>query len=261
MREMTMERDARRSRASAHRLERNTVVGVDLLVAGGVLSGLGFSLAQSVPIAALGFALMVIGALVFLVVPEQVPQDALRALLKDSMRNVEMILEESALKNRAYFVRRGDGDILAFVPTSTSAGPFTASDIGGLGSGPRRFLVDREGMRGVLLVPPGNEIVRLSGVEVGTDLEEALRSVLVEQSDLAAAVLAVEEEGGRVAKIQISRPRLASGSPYFRGSLGSPVSCVACCVTAAVKGAPVRAVEEMYDPGLVRLTLRTLEAQ
>lgn len=243
------------------RLERNTVIGVDLLVAGGLLGGLGFLLAQSVPIAALGFALMVIGALVVLVVPEPVPQDALRALLKDSMRNVEMILEESSLKNRAYFVCLGDGDVLAFVPASTSAEPKIVSGLRRLRSGPRRFIVDSDGMRGLLLVPPGNEVVKLAGVEAGTDLEEALRSVLVEQSDLAVAVLAVEEEEGKVAKIQISKPRLVSESPYFRGSLGSPVSCVACCVAATVKGAPVRAIEEMCDPGFVRLTLRTLEGE
>jgi hypothetical protein len=104
-------------------------------------------------------------------------------------------------------------------------------------------------------IPPGNEIVKLAKVEKGTDLEEALRSTLVEFSDLARGVLAVEEDGGHVSKIQITKPQLGSDSPYFNDTLGTPVSCVAGCVAAVVKGMPVRIRDERYDPGFIRLTL------
>ena len=241
-------------------MDRNTLVGTDFLVMGAAISSLGFLLAQSVPIASFGFALLVIGALLLLVVPEPVPHDAFEALLKDSIRNVEMILEESALKNKAYFIRTADGEVRAFVPVSKGEPFLGASDLKEIEAAPRRLIVDHDGVKGLLLVPPGNEVVRLAGIEAGTALEDALRSVLVDRSDLAGGVLAVEEEGGRLAKVQISRPRLSSGSPYFRDSLGSPVSCVACCVAAAAKGTPVRLVEERFDPAFIRLTLRTLEA-
>jgi hypothetical protein len=240
-------------------LERNTVVGVDLLIMGVMIAALGFLLAQSVPIASFGFALLIIGALVIMIVPEPVPQDAFKALLKDSVRNVEMILEESALRNKAYFIHMEDGEVRAFVPMSASEDSTSASGLLELQKAPRRFVVNHKGMRGLLVVPPGNEIVRLAKVEKGTDLEDALRSVLVDYSDLAGGVLATEEEGGRVAKIQISRPSLSSDSPYFRDSLGSPVSCVASCVAAVAKGGPVRLVEERYDPAFIRLTLHALE--
>jgi hypothetical protein len=105
------------------------------------------------------------------------------------------------------------------------------------------------------LIPPGNELVRLARVEKGADLEEALRLALVEFADLARGVLAVEEDGGRVAKIQITKPQLGSDSPYFNDALGTPVSCVASCATAIAKGASVRIREERYDPGFIRLTL------
>jgi hypothetical protein len=120
---------------------------------------------------------------------------------------------------------------------------------------PRRFIIDRKGVKGLLLIPPGNEIVRLAKVEKRADLEEALRATLVEFSDLARGVLEIEEDGGKVAKVQITKPQLSSESPYFNDSLGSPVSCVASCVAAAVKGVPVRILDERYDPGFIRLTL------
>ncbi len=94
-------------------------------------------------------------------------------------------------------------------------------------------------------------------MEKGADLEEALRATLVEYSDLARGVLAIEEDGGKVAKLQITKPQLSSDSPYFNDVLGTPVSCVAGCVAAAVRGSPVRIREERYDTGFIRLTLES----
>ena len=239
-------------------MERNTLVGVDFLLMGFVISALGFFLADSVPIASFGFALAVIGALILLVVPEAVPQDALKALLKDAVRNVEIILEEAGLRNRAYFMQMEDGELRALVPLSTAGSNQSAPKPAELDKEPRRFVVNQNGVRGLLLIPPGNEIVRLAKVEKGADLEEALRMTLVEFSDIARGVLAVEEDGGKVAKIQITKPQLGSDSPYFNDALGTPVSCVAACATAVVKGVPVRVREERYDPGFIRLTLETI---
>jgi len=236
-------------------LERNTLVGVDFLLMGFIISALGFFLADSVPIASFGFALAVIGALVLLIVPEAVPQDALKALLKDAVRNVEIILEEAGLRNPAYFMQMEDGELRALVPLSARGATEEAPTPAEIDRSPRRFIVNQRGIRGLLLIPPGNELVRLAKVEKGADLEEALRSTLVEFSDLAQGVLALEEDGGRVAKIQITKPKLSSDSPYFNDALGTPVSCVAACTVAVAKGASVRISDERYDPGFIRLTL------
>jgi hypothetical protein len=240
-------------------LDRNTLIGLDFLVMGFIISGLGFILARTVTIASFGFALAIIGALIVLIVPEPVPEDALKALLSDSVRNIEIILEESGLRNKAYFMQMEDGEIRALIPLSLADGGVKALDLAEVIRAPKRFIVNgRGGIRGLLMIPPGNEIVRLSKVQRGADLEEALRSTLVEHTDLARGVLAVEEDGGRVAKVQISKPQLNSDSPYFNDSLGSPVSCVASCVAAAVKGVPIRIREERYDPGFIRLTLEAV---
>ena len=238
-------------------MERNTLVGVDFLLMGFVISGLGFFLADSIPIASFGLALAVIGALILLVVPESVPEDALRALLKDAVRNVEIILEEAGLRNRAYFMQMENGEVRALVPLSPPGSGNTPPSPAEVDRVPRRFIFNQNGVTGLLIVPPGNEIVRLAKVEKGADLEEALRQTLVEFSDLARGVLALEEEGGKLAKIQITKPQLKSDSPYFNDALGTPVSCVAACAAAVVKGAPVRISEERYDPEFIRLTLES----
>lgn len=224
---------------------------------GVIITALGFFLADSVPIASFGFALAVIGALILLVVPEAVPQDALKALLKDAVRNVEIVLEEAGLRNRAYFMQMEDGELRALVPLAAPGSGRLLPEQAELDRAPRKFVINLKGVRGLLLVPPGNEIVRLAKVEKGADLEEALRLVLVEFSDLARGVLAVEEDGGRVAKIQITKPQLSSESPYFNDALGTPVSCVAACAAVMAWGVPVRMKEERYDPGFIRLTLES----
>ena len=237
-------------------MERNTLVGVDFLLMGFIISALGFFLADDVPIASFGFALVIIGALVLLIVPESVPQDAMKSLLKDAVRNVEIILEETGLRNRAYFTQM-DGEVRAFIPLTGTDGKSTSPRFTELENAPRRFIVNLKAMRGLLVIPPGNEIVRLAKVEKGADLEEALRSTLVEYSDLARSVIAIEENGGSTMKIQMTKPQLGSDCPYFNDALGTPVSCVAGCVAAVVKGTPVRIVEERYDPGFIRLTLES----
>jgi hypothetical protein len=245
-------------------VDRNTIVGIDFLVVGFVVAGLGYILAQSVPIAAFGFAVAVIGALLVLLVPDPVPQDAYRALLSDSIRNLEIILEESDLHERAYFIQMEDGEIRALIPLSTleaatGGESITSATLRELDKAPKRFIVDYHGLRGLMLIPPGAQIVKLAKVERGGDLEDSLRSVLVEFSDLAGSVLAVEEEGSKLARIQIAKPKLTSESPFYNNCLGSPVSSIAGCVATVVKGGPVRILEEKYDPALVRLTLEMVQ--
>jgi hypothetical protein len=124
---------------------------------------------------------------------------------------------------------------------------------------PLHFVVDYKGLKGMLLIPPGNEIVKLAKVERGTDLEEALRSTLVDYADLAEGVLAIEDPSEKMIRIRITRPHLNLESPYFNNSLGNPVSCVAACVVAVAKGMPVRLVEEKYHPDSIQLTLEPVQ--
>jgi hypothetical protein len=238
-------------------LERNTVVGVDFLVVGGIVAGLGYVLAQSVPIAAFGFAVLVIGALILLIVPEAVPQDAYRAMLSDAIRNVEIILEESGLRERAYFMQMDDGEVRALIPLTGTT--LTSTEISELQKSPRRFVVNHKGILGLMLIPPGNQVVMLAKVEKGADLEESLRAALVDASDLASSVISVEEAESRTIKVQISKPKITSESPYFNECLGTPVSSMACCVATVAKGQPVRILDEKYDPALVRLTMEVVQ--
>jgi hypothetical protein len=246
-------------------VEKNVVTGIAFMITGtalmvimAIVSSLGYEVAKSVPIASFGAAVAIIGALIFLLVPEPVPQDAYKALLNDAVRNVAIILEERAAHERAYFFQTEDGEIRAFIPITQSgerANELSLPALLRLGKAPVRIVVDFGDLRGLSLIPPGAQLVKLARVEKGASLEEAVRSVLVEFSDLASSVLVLEEEGSKVMKIQIGKPTVTWDSPSVSNCLGSSVSCIAGCVAAVVKGQPVRIVEERFESDMVSLSL------
>jgi hypothetical protein len=251
-------------------IERNTIVGIDFLIVGFVLAALGYVLAQSIPIAAIGIDVAILGALILLIVPESVPKDSYKALLEDSIANIEIILEESSLNEKAYFIRSNQKEIRAFIPAvidieRTSRSHSSTSQlelVESLSKSPPRFVTRYGNQVGLLLVPPGNEICRLSKVQEGDDLEDSLRSAIVSFSDLASSVMAVEskdEEGRSFVKINISNPRLFGEFPSFNKCLGSPLSCIASCVAVATKGKAVRLVDEKVEGDLIHTTLEIIE--
>jgi hypothetical protein len=234
-------------------VERNTVAGMDLLIVGGIVSVLGYVLASSVPVVAFGLAVAVIGALTLLIVSEPVPQDIYRAMLSDAIRNIEIVLEEAGLRERAYFMQMEDGEVRALVPLSGTT--LSSASISDLEKSPRHLVVNHKGVLGLMIIPPGNQIVNLARIERGADVEESLKVVLERSSGLAGSVLVVEDkQAGRIS-VQISGPRIASESPYFNFCLGTPVSSIASSVVAVARGQPVRIADEKSDPALVRLTL------
>ena len=134
-------------------MERDTLVGVDFLLMGFIISSLGFFLADDIPIASFGFALAVIGVLILLIVPEPVPQDAMKSPLKDAVRKVETILEETGFRNRAAFTQM-EGEVRAFIPLAGPDGKPTAPQFAELDKSPRCFVISLKGMRGLLVIPP-----------------------------------------------------------------------------------------------------------
>ena len=245
-------------------------MGVDLLVAGSLLAGLGYVLAQSIPIAALGADVMILGALVLLIVPDPIPQDSYKALLKDSIANVEIILEESRLEERAYFVPTVDGEVRAFIPAVHSSEPLEnvqasrsslTALIQSVSKSPGQFIAKHGSEMGLVLIPPGNSLVALSKIRVGEGLEDALSSSLVNFSDFASSITLVEEREAKsdMIKIMIAKPTLSSNLPFFQSCLGTPVSCIVSCVVAVAKGKPVRIQEERIEKGYIRLTLQVIE--
>jgi hypothetical protein len=272
--------------------DRTSNIGLVFLLTGVVVAAAGYLVVQSIPIAGFGFALSALGALALFLASEVVPQDAYRALLDDSIANIEIVLEESQLQQRAVFIP-SSGAVRAVIPVLTANGQrmrstpqneleesifdessFARSLQQIVRDGSRKFIANYENLQGLVLVPPGNEIVKLSKISSGTqeDLEEALQRALISFTDLARSVLVIgttkdTASGDRtyqnnVLKVQIRGARVFSESPFFNQCFGSPVSCVATCVACFVLKAPVKILDErIFDPTNISLTLEILESE
>ena len=242
-------------------MERNTIVGIDFLIVGIAVFSLARVLDQSVSISALGFAISIIGALVLLVVPESIPKDAYKALLNDSIANIETILRESKIQARAYTVVGKDGKIRAFIPIDPDSSNLKPVDYGNLiqsmNRSADRLIVNYGGLHGLVLIHPGNELVRVAKVEERESIEVALRKVIITLSNLATSLSAIED--GKIIRVDVKNPRLSFDFPRFEMCLGLPLSSVIAGVVAKVKGMPVMILDEKLDRSLLRLSLEILE--
>ena len=223
----------------------------------------GSFLARSVPIAAFGFAIAMIGSVILLVVPGPVSEDAYKAFLNDATKNIEVLIEELGLGERAYFFQTERGEIRAFIPVSGASKEATVNwpppySLPLVGMESNHLVVDNGNQKGLLLIPPGAQLVKLARLEKGEDLEMALRSVLVESSAIASSVLAIEEKESKTIRVKIGKPAITWESSSLRQCLGSPSSCVASCVAAVVKGGAIRILDEKLDSTRVLLSLEMI---
>lgn len=242
-------------------MERNTVVGIDFLIVGIVVATAAYVWTQSVPIVALGFAISIIGALLLLVVSEPIPRDAYNALLNDSIANIELILSESNIKERAYTVAGDDGKIRAFIPlreASSSVELVDSRSFQRLRSSPQTFISSDENLKGLVMIQPGNDLVRVAKIHEKEDVAEALREVLVTFSGLASSV-SVAREGDSV-RVEVKNPKISYNFPHFNECLGTAVASIVSCVVAKTEERPVRMVDERIDRSILHISLEIMKA-
>ena len=252
--------------------DRNTVVGVDFVAAGAVIAALGYALARNIPIAALGFSLATVGAVILLTVPEPVPRDVLQMMLGDAVRNLDALLADAGLREKAYYLVAGE-DVKAFVPLNpeggAAAGPPSPDGWGDaeklleharliqsqLSSKQVNMVAELGGVKGLVFTPPVNQLVKLAKIAVGDDVEEAVRTVVVEQSGLGSSVLVAEDPGRSLVRVQIKTPAVEAQAPSLERCLGSVAASAAACAVAKARGGPVVFWEELGDKALTRVTL------
>lgn len=221
-------------------MEGRTLAGVCLLAFGAASAAAGRVAGSFLP-TSFGLAVAVVGAMALQVGGGTTGGDVYPALIGESVRSAGALLEGSALSGRATFMNTADGELRAFVP---------ASGLGGL--------EEYRGQTGLMLVPPGAQLVVLAGVQEGSGFEEALEGVLTD-SHLASSVLAVEAGAGTFrARIRGLAP--LEESKAVNDSLGSPFACIAACVAARVKGQPVRIVEEASRPSEITVSVEVVQS-
>jgi len=208
---------------------------------------------SSVPLTALGLACVILGATIVLTPSSPVPKRAILAMVEGSCVNVEALLEECNVMEKAFYLPPREGRVYVFVPLRSNP---HLPDAGEVMRAPMRVITEVHGTPGLLIFPPGSELIRLSELSSGSGLEDALRHVLVDFVEAVESVRAVGE-GDKVV-VDLVKPRLRTDSPRFRRALGSLVTSIAGCVLASCLEVPVVFDEEQADGERVRVVFRVI---
>jgi len=230
-------------------------VGFGLAMAffGAPFTAFSYWVLSSVPLTALGLACIILGATVVLTPSSPIPKRAIRAMVEGSCVNVEALLEEFNTTGKAFYLPPKEGRVYVFVPLRSNP---HLLDAGKAMKAPVRVITRAGGRPGLLVFPPGSELIRLSGLSYGSGLEDALRHVLVDFVEAVESVKAVREDD-RVF-IDLEKPRVGTDFPRYRRVLGSLTTSIAGCVVASCLEMPVLFEEEQADEKRVRAIFRVL---
>lgn len=207
----------------------------------------------SVPLTSLGLACVILGATIVLTPSSPVPKQAIRAMVEGSCVNVEALLEEFNATEKAFYLPPKEGRVYVFVPLGSNPHLPDASEAM---RAPMRVITKVGGSPGLLVFPPGSELIKLSGLSSGSGLEDALRHVLVDFVEAAESVKAVRE--GDMVVVDLVKPRLRTDFPRFGRVLGSLVTSIAGCVLASCLEVPVVFDEEEADERRIRVIFRVV---
>jgi hypothetical protein len=225
--------------------------GLALAASGAILAFFAYFIALNVPLTALGLACTILGLSIAFTPSTPVPKLAVKAMLEGSCLNLEALLEEFNVEGKAVYMPPRDERVFAFIPISSNPiqiGPEEAA------KAPLRVLTTAGGKPGLIVFPPGSEIVRLAGVAEGLTAEEALNLTLIEFLEGADAVKAVAK-GDRVI-VEIANPKVSSELPRVTRCLGSLAISVAGCTLAKSLGRPMAFLEEADEGGKVKASFR-----
>lgn len=216
--------------------------GLALTPSGAILAYFSHFIASNVPLTALGLACVILGSSIALTPSSPIPRLAVKAMLEGASLNLEALLEEFNVDEKAVYMPPRDDRVFAFIPLSSNPASMEAEEAA---KAPLRVLTSVGGKLGLMVFPPGSEVTKLAGVTLGLSVEEAVNLALVEFLEGADSVKAVKE--GDKITVEIVNPIIEIELPRVKRSLGSlPVSLAGCALAQSV-GRPIVFSKETAD--------------
>lgn len=211
-------------------------MGIGFISFGVLFAAYSYLIFLSVPLTALGLSTIILGATLLLVPSNPAPAHQIRAMVEASLVNIEALLEEFDVMGEAVYLP-SDERVSAFIPIEE--GMESTIDTERI---PVRVLTESNGVPGVLIFPPGSELVRLALLPEDILLEDALNAVLVDFAEIVNSVKAVSETDQVL--VELVSPKVGSDYDRVNHSLGSLAVSVSGCIIAYITGKPVFFVRE-----------------
>ncbi|MCK4222004.1 MAG: hypothetical protein KAX25_03960 [Dehalococcoidia bacterium] len=244
---------------------RYSELGLGLLLAGTCLSPTAYLLLRSIPLIALGIALVILGAICLALgrTRPRIPPELSSLLMETGLENLNSLLEELGLKAKGIYLPSSltGGKPRAIIPLHSNPHypdmrqPVEQRLIVSCGPDPDDV--------GIMVTTPGSSVVCTLETKPGPSSDEvaaALSTALLGTFDLASGVkvsLADEQ-----ALVTVSRPRLAEDrNSWATRSLGSPTASIVASVLAEALDRPVVVQSEKLTRRENVIELEVLHAQ
>lgn len=247
-------------------MNRLNALGLGLIVAGVIFAPFCYLVIYSIPLTMLGTASAIIGIVMLLTPHHLVPHQVVKALITGSTNNIEAILEEFNANHKAIYLPPREGRIYTYIPLLINPTVPTSREIE---KAPRRVITHINGSPGLIIYPPGSEVVKLAGLSEASDPQSALYNiesnlsyVLLDFTELVSGVKVnilkaqfiepdkeSETEFKKALKsarinLELKGVKIQSETPRFTRILGSLPLSIAACVVATATQRPVKILSE-----------------
>jgi hypothetical protein len=167
-------------------------------------------------------------------------------MMEEACVNIDALLEQfNAVEKCIYLPPRG-GRVYAYVPLGKPPSEGLIALIMDL---PVKVITEVSGEPGLMVYPPGSEVVRLSSLEEGGNIEDALSYVLVDFVEAVESLKAVQISDKVV--VQMRGIRLTTEFSHYKKVFGSQPTSLVGCVLSYVLGRPVSFLDEKTSGSLV----------
>jgi len=221
-----------------------------LASSGAALTLYSYFIIQVVPFTALGISCIILGFTIISLPRHTGGGPGMRAMLQGASRGVEALLEQYNVEKATYLPPVEGGEVFAYVPLTPDIGAVSLSEM-------RRApkALSGNGQRAMLVYPVGSELGKILEFQDGLSLEERLKYILIESTEICSRVM-VEETGNAIV-VGMEGANVDVQGQKYRRSLGSLPSSIAACVIAALHDKPVTLLEErkMGDRLIARFQL------
>jgi hypothetical protein len=214
-------------------MDRYQYLGISLIGFSIPTAAYSYLVLTSIPLTAFGLSTLILGIALLQIPSSPIPAQHIRAMLSAAYLNIEALLEEYDVNGKGIYFPQ-DERINIFIPKQetpeiTSFNP---------GSIKNRVLTSIDNVEGLLIFPPGSELVRLADLSEEINLEDALYTVLVDLIESVDGVKSIEEYDKIL--IQLTKPKEEPRLDRVENSLGALSISIAGCTIAKILDKPVR---------------------
>lgn len=226
--------------------------GIALAVFGTTFSIFSHLILQIVPLTALGIAIIILGTTIAITTPQPLPKETIQLLINNAIQNIEALLEEFTTIEKAIYIPKEERTY-AYIPLNPAK-----IDPNQIKRAPNRLIIKVGEHYGLQLIPPATELIKTLNLEATEEanIEDTLRTLLVDLTDLAEGVKTVSKENTII--IEINGIKLEIEAPKYIETLGSLQASITAATIATVLKKPVKILEEKIEKNKTTIKVQIL---